>query len=379
MWSRSSILVLFLVVPQEREKTRIVLASILKPLDDTRMTEKLGATLALNDYAVTVIGYAATGALPANISFQSLGTFRRLSFTRWWSRWRVFSLAFSTRPDVFIFSTYELIFPALLLKIISGTRVVYDVRENYYRNILHSEGLPFFLRRPLALLVRGVEKITAPMIDHHFLAERGYESEFRFHLGGWTVLENKALPISTQQRQAGRRLLFSGTLSESTGVFRAIRLARILQEADPGVTLTIAGYAATDAIRRRIRKAARGADFIRLVGIDNLVPHREIVAQIQQANAGIIAYLPRPHTQNSVPTKLYEYLTACLPVICDAQWPWVAPFSSTGMFVTLDFEKPDPASILERLAAPVTPCTPPAAAAWSTEAPRLLEAIKNIV
>lgn len=343
------------------------------------MTEKLGATLAQNDYAVTVIGYAATGTLPSNITFRSLGSFRRLSFTRWWSRWRVFRLAFSARPDVFIFSTYELIFPALLLKIISGTRVVYDVRENYYRNIVHSEGLTFLLRRPLAMLVRGIEKVTAPMIDHYFLAERGYESEFRFHRGGWTVLENKSLPISPEQRQAGRRLLFSGTLSESTGVFRAIHLAGILHGVDRSVTLTIAGYAATDSIRRRIREATKGVDFIKLVGIDHLVPHGEIVSQIQQANAGIIAYLPHPHTQNAVPTKLYEYLTACLPVLCDPQWPWVSSFSSTGLLVTLDFEKPNAASILERLATPVTPCTPPPAAAWSTEAPRFLAAIKNIV
>lgn len=40
------------------KKRRIVLASILKPVDDTRMTEKLGATLAqVEGNEVYVIGY----------------------------------------------------------------------------------------------------------------------------------------------------------------------------------------------------------------------------------------------------------------------------------------------------------------------------------
>jgi glycosyltransferase involved in cell wall biosynthesis len=368
-------------VAQEREKTRIVLASILKPVDDTRMTGKMGTSLAGAGYSVSIIGFAPAGVLPSGLSYYSLGEFPRLSLRRYLARWRAFQLAFTCRPHLFIFSTHELIFPALLLKVLLGTRVVYDVRENYYRNIRHSEGLFAAWRWPLALFVRGIEKVTAPMMDYFFLAEKGYESEFRFHRGGWTVIENKAFlpPASSGFSPRGWNLLFSGTLSESTGVFRAIQLAATLHARQPAVTLTIVGYAATSNVQKRIRGEAEAKPYIRLIGIETHVPHGDIVAQIQQARAGIIAYLPMPHTLNSVPTKLFEYLTASLPILCDSGWPWISRFEASRPFVTVRFDHPDAEAILDALTQRSFYPAPAREASWQTEAPRLLAAVKNIV
>ncbi len=43
---------------QEIKKSRIVIASVLKPVNDTRMTEKLGGSL-LQRYDVHIIGFPA--------------------------------------------------------------------------------------------------------------------------------------------------------------------------------------------------------------------------------------------------------------------------------------------------------------------------------
>lgn len=366
---------------QEREKRRIVLASILKPLDDTRMTGKLGTTLAISGYSVTVIGYASSGPLPPGLTFQSLGSFRRLGIRRWMARWKAFRFAFAGRPDIFIFSTYELILPALLLKVILGTRTVYDVRENYYRNIRHSEGLPALLRWPLAVLVRGIEKLTAPMMDHFFLAEKGYEEEFRFHRGGWTVLENKAVqgPRRTSDKPRGLNLLFTGTLSESTGVFRAIRLAENLHKVSQDVTLTVAGYAAASDVQRKIRQETTGKSFIHLVGIESLVPHGQILSLVSKADAGILAYRKLPHTANSVPTKLFEYLQASLPIVAESDWPWIPRFAACSPFVFADLENPNSPGIINTLKTNTFYPVPAEGVTWSSEEPKLLTAIKNIV
>jgi len=368
-------------VAQEREKSTIVLASILKPVDDTRMTAKVGVTLSKAGYDVTVIGYQPSGQVPPGIAHHSLGTFRRLGIQRWLARWRVFGRAFQIRPTVFIFSTHELILTALLLKIILGTRIIYDVRENYYRNIRHSEGLPWLLRLPLALWVRGIEKITAPMIDHFFLAEEGYDKEFRFHRGGWTLLENKALPGADRHpgKVKGLKLLFSGTLSASTGVFRALHLAHCLHETSPAISLTIAGYAAVEATQRQIKELAADKPYIQLVGIDQLVPHEEILRLIAASDAGIIAYQKLPHTTASVPTKLFEYLQASLPIITENQWPWISRFAYCSPFLFTDFENPDANGLLHALQNNPFYTAVPENTAWASDEKRLLEAIKTLV
>ncbi len=369
---------------QEREKRRIVIASVLKPVDDTRMTEKIGQSLVdCGLYAVSVIGYCPSGTTPENIECISLGRFTRISVARYLARWRAFSIAFRRKPDVFIFGTYELIFPAILLKVILGTRIIYDVRENYYRNIHHSEALPFLLRFPLALTVRLVEKVTAPAIDHFILAERGYEDEFRFHRGGWTVLENKAMPSQATARRWKKgeplHLLFSGTLSESTGVFRAIDLVAKIHQHVPDVRLTIAGYAASPAVRRRIQEAASSHSFVALIGIDQLVPHSKILSLISGSHAGIIAYLHLPQTQNTVPTKLFEYLQASLPILTEKHWTWADRYEQCRPFVFTNFETPDIDLIINQLSNSSLYPIPAPDTGWNTEVTKLLEIIKLVV
>lgn len=368
---------------QESQKRRIVLASLLKPVDDTRMTEKIGASLAgTGHYEVSVIGYPSAGHLPKGVHALPLRPFRRLTVHRWLARWQAFRLAFGARADLFIFSTHELIFPALALKVILGTQIIYDVRENYYRNILHSEGLPRLIRWPLALLVRLKEKVFAPAIDHFLLAEKGYENEFRFHRGGWTVIENKALEVSlTRHRDDPTHitLLFSGTLSESTGVFRAIHLADVLHREHAGVRLVIAGYAASGSVREKLFTAVKEKPFIQTVGIDTLVPHSEILALVASADAGVIAYLPLPHVVNSVPTKLYEYLQARLPILTENHWPWVDRFASCKPFVFTDFEKPDPKNTLNSLINNTFYTEAPQGTSWTEEATRLEKVVKLMV
>ncbi len=367
---------------QEREKRRIVIASVLKPVDDTRMYEKMGHSLAeTNLYDVSIIGFAPSSPIvPCRIRQISMGNFPRLSFTRLWTRWRIFQQAFTLQPDVFIFTTHELILPAIALKVIRNTRIIYDVRENYFRNILHSEGLPLILRPLLAMLVRLKEKLTAPAIDYFFLAEREYEKEFKFHRAGWTVLENKALPNSRSHSTArGLRLLFSGTLASSTGVFRAIRLARQLHAVDPRVQLTIAGYAASLPVREQIHAEAESSPFVRLIGVDALVSHGVIAKLIRESDAGIIAYPSAPQTVNSVPTKLFEYLQGSLPILTEAHWPWIPRFGKHHPFVFCDFKNPDLESIVKALTTNSFYLTPATESSWQSEETKLLLGIKNIV
>jgi glycosyltransferase involved in cell wall biosynthesis len=369
-------------VAQEREKRRIVIASILKPTDDTRMFEKMGQTIAQTaNNEVSIIGFEPSGpALQSHIQLISLGRFPRLSLQRLLARWRVLRIAYSLKPTLFIFTTHELILPAVILKVVFNTRIIYDVRENYFRNILHSEGLPWFARAPLAMMVRLKEKLSAPAIDHFFLAEQGYEQEFKFHRGGWTVIENKSLPYAGPRSDVmptpGLKLLFSGTLSESTGVFRAIHLAKELHRVRGDVQLTIAGYASSQSVRDRIRKETADAPFIHLIGIDALVPHPAIAALILSSDAGIIAYTPSPHTRNAVPTKLFEYLHAGLPILTETFWHWIPRYEVYQPFVFCDYEQLDPDTVIKDLTTSIFYITTPENVSWSSEAPKLLAATK---
>jgi glycosyltransferase involved in cell wall biosynthesis len=341
---------------QEIKKTRIVIASVLKPVDDTRMYEKMGLSLASTGKAeVHIIGYPTTSSPTSNdIRFHPLKRFSRVSIGRITAAWVIAIRFIRLKPSVIIVTTHELLLAAVLTKFIRGSRIIYDVRENYYRNIVYTNSFPAVLRYFVAWHVRFKEMITAMFVGHFILAERGYDKELSFPGPRKTVIENKlkrpdGIVQKVNRRVTGSNFLFSGTLAETTGVFKAIELASLLHASDNSIQFTIVGYAAKKDVRTKIREAVKGKPYIRLVGIDTLVPHEEIIKSIQCADVGVIAYPPNKATENSIPTKLYEYLGLTLPIAIVDHKPWVEICDLWDGAVTFQYKSFDASEFLSRL------------------------------
>ncbi|MEP2669783.1 MAG: glycosyltransferase [Cyclobacteriaceae bacterium] len=301
-------------------KQKVVIASTLKPLDDTRMFEKLAVSLAGNsDYEIYVIGQASKG-ITANqgINFLGLKPVSRMGVGRWLLPIKILLKTIKVKPKLLIANTHELLIVSVANRILFGTKIVYDIQENYYRNILYGEAFPWYLRRPLAFWVRFKEKVTSPLFHHFILAEKAYENELSFIGDRYTILENKTMPPKSISRPAIAekiKLLFSGTIATSTGIFEAITLADQLHQKDDRIHLTVVGYCALPSTREKVKEAIEGKPWITLKGLNHLVPHQEVLAEICQANFGVIYYPPSPHTEGSVPTKVYEYMAYQLPIL----------------------------------------------------------------
>lgn len=300
-------------------KKRIVLASVLKPVDDTRMLEKIGTTLVSEGFEVFIVGYPSSGTIHApGITVLPLPRFNRVSFKRLLIPWVVFRKINQVKPQLIIINTPELLLVTIFNKIFFRRKVIYDILENYVRNIRYTQTYPPVLRFLLAGVVRLTEVIFSPFIDRFVMAEKGYAHELKFARKP-VILENK-LPEKIAEKFKFNRspyynLLFSGTLAPTTGVFDAIKLSKELHALDPRYTLTLIGYAGLPDVRNRIRKEIADAHFIKLIGGDTLVAHEDILHEIGKAGTGIIIYPPNPGTESSIPTKLYEYLALKLPVI----------------------------------------------------------------
>lgn len=314
---------------------------MLKPVDDTRMFEKMGQTLAdTGRYEVHIVGFPGrTETRYPGIVFHPSPYFPRLSLERVRAPFRAFRLIKRLSPDVIIVTTHELLLAAVAVRMFRKTVVIYDIRENYFRNILHLPTFNPLLRPALALWVRGWEKLLTPFVRKVIVSEEGYITELPFIRRKAAVIQNKvkraAIRPRSGQPHRGLSLLFSGTLAESTGVFTAIHVAGVLHEHDPTVHLTLIGYCAHAETLRRMREAIQGRDYITLVGGDRLVSHDTIMEAVAQADFGFIAYPPNPSTENTIPTKLFEYLGACLPILLINHPPWMefcAPYAAALVF-----------------------------------------------
>ena len=310
-------------MPQVIKKKKIVLASVLKPVDDPRMFDKLACSFCdLDACEVLVMGYPGeTNQTNSCIKVIPSHPFKRISVSRLLQPWRMLLGIIRLKPTHLIVGTHELLLIGTLSKILIGSKLIYDTRENYYLNILRLSAFPKYLRLPIAHYVRLTEIVLSPLVDLYILSDGCYQHQLNFLGNKFIIAENKLLRKygSTKGRRLndsrGISLLFSGTLSESTGVFTAIKLTQDLHKVDSKIQLTIIGYCAKVETLRKIKDAIQNTDFIQLIGGDQHVPHSSIMNHMQSADFGIIAYPPNPATHDKLPTKLFEYLGTHLPII----------------------------------------------------------------
>lgn len=341
------------------KKTRILISSVLKPINDTRMFEKIGASLAkLPEAEVHIAGFPAvirSTGIP--VFCHPFISFKRLSWGRLKTQWAYWQLLRQLKPAILIVSTHELLVVSILYTFFFGGKIWYDVRENYFLNLTTQNAYPPVIRYLLAYGIRCLEYLTAPGIAEYLLAERCYAAELPFIGKKYTILENKyqplteAVPVTFPRKLSpGQvRLLYSGTISEIHGIFEAIRLVDKLHRENAGFSLTIIGYCASTTTLQQVKAAITLKPYISLIGGDQLVSHDQIIKHIRQSDLGLLPYQPHPSTVACTPTKLFEYLAHVLPVLVQDNPLWAKYVHRYQAGICLNFSEPDTGALLQQL------------------------------
>jgi glycogen synthase len=328
---------------------RILLASLLKPINDTRLYEKLATSLSkLPGVQVHIGAYTAPvpATAPDNIHFHPVFDFKRLSTGRLSAQADFYRLLKKIKPDLIIVSTHELLLASLFYKMRHGAKVVYDIRENYALNLRAQHNYSSWMKHVLAFGVRGVERGSAIGIDHFLLAERSYADELPFLHGRYTFVENKykatsnpftpRTPVAMPQH-GPLHLLYSGTIAEEYGIWEAIELAAQLRHLRPETQLTIIGYCANAHTWQKLQQVCEQSLFIHLIGGDQLVPHSLILEHIQKTHIGLLPYRPNASTFRCIPTKLYEYMAHGLPILIQQNPAWQGIVQQAEAGLSVDF------------------------------------------
>ena len=383
----------------------ILLASVLKPVDDTRMRGKFAETLTERPYTqVHVAGRGPVGFSDGRadefhgVYLHRLFDGRRLSLGRLGAQWRYWQLLQRLRPHLVVVHAPELLPLTLLWQGLGrGRRFIYDIRENYALNVATQRVYGGLTRRWLAAGLRWVETRAARRAAALVLAEASYAAELPFLTqlppGRVVVLENKyqpqpgenmrQQPIALPPPNELLRLLYSGTISGLNGVWEAIALAEQLCAAWPGgARLTIIGFCQQPELLRQLTaKAARHADWLTLVGGAGLVPHARIVAEIGRSHLGLLPYRPHPSTERCRPTKLFEYLAHGLPVLAAPNPLWQELLREHGAGLQVEFGQPvDGAALVARLRGhPFYPGGIPADVLWAGEGKKLWHLLDTVI
>ncbi|RCV54327.1 glycosyltransferase family 4 protein [Marinitenerispora sediminis] len=182
---------------------------------------------------------------------------------------------------------------------------VWDVHEDTAAALLTKPWLPGPLRRPLAPVVRAVER-RAERRMHLLLAEEGYRD--RFALPHPVVPNTTDVPELPSRPPGDDRVVYLGQLSRARGAAELVELGRLLRP--HGVRVEIIG--AADPQTRPLLRDAQLNDAVRWYGF---VPNDQALRMVSGALAGICLLHDTPNYRHSMPTKVVEYMAHGLPVV----------------------------------------------------------------
>jgi glycosyltransferase involved in cell wall biosynthesis len=290
------------------------------------------------------------------------------------------------RADVYHFHDPELIPVALRLSR-EGARVIYDVHEDYGGELSHREWIPAPVRVPVARLAALAERAAVGHFDRLIASTPTIAAKLP---GAITVLvqnypERDELTKADALPHADRQAAFA-----YVGDVSRVRGARVMADAISRVRtneahLYIVGRISNPHLRAEL-EAAPSAPRTTLTGHLSRDALRDLLARVR---AGLVVLQPTPNHVRAQPTKLYEYMTAGLPVIASdfPLWRDIVTRAQCGFLV-------DPLDTGALAAAMETLLADPAAAAemgergraaaimnygWAPEGARLVEAYRDLL
>lgn len=366
----------------------VVIASVLKPVDDVRMYKKFAKSLVrTGKYSVNIIGFCSRNATvdPA-VRFYPLFNFPRLSWRRLFANYTFYRTLREISPQLVILTTPEL-YPALWwYRKRFGVRLVYDVVENYGRNLRYNQGFPrvtvAFFSRWLGIVENSLLTTSQLLL----LAEKGYQQELDLPKPTpVAIIENKVLPpprLPTRPPLSNRPLVFiyTGTVSEVYGIEHALAVMKALIETEGlSATLTVLGHVPQASLYQRLAAYAQQHPWLTLRTSQRPVPHSDILSLIERADIGIVSHQPVPSIAHCFPTRIWEYMAYRLPFLLQAHPYWTNYCTPWECAIPLDFNRPVTEEVARKvMTGTFYPWGVPDSIYWKSEEKRFVTSLDRI-
>ena len=246
--------------------------------------------------------------------------------------WRAARCIRTIRPDVVHIHDPELIGTAMLLKF-TGRRVVYDVHEDLPKQVLNKHWIPKFCRRTVAGLAEMVESVAGRTFDAIVCATPniGYRFSQRTMavVQNFPILSELQAPPAVFLKPTGT-FVYVGGLTELRGTLNMINAIEIVSRTHR-CSLEFAGNFGSEQLATLARTLPGWAS----VGYRGYLTREGIASLLGIATAGLVTLKPTPSYLESYPVKMFEYMSAGLPVIASdfPLWREIVAGAECGLLV----------------------------------------------
>jgi len=223
----------------------------------------------------------------------------------------VYKKAKEINADIYHFHDPELMIVGYLLSKVQGKRVIYDVHEDVPRQIMSKTWIPKSLRFMISKTVEFIEnrlsrKYSAVVTATPFINKR-FEGLIKtsVNINNFPI-NGELLVTNSDVYEKERAVCYVGGISTPRGINEMVYA---LNNVD--AQLYLCGRFSSEKDRMTLTKID-GWSKVKEMGFLN----REQVSDIcSKSIAGLVLFHPEPNHVNAQPNKLFEYMSAGIPVI----------------------------------------------------------------
>lgn len=298
---------------------------------DVRIYEKECLSLAAAGWEVTLL---ATGEahVPGPVRVITLSKPRSRMQRIGMTTWALMRSAWRIRANVYHIHDPELLPAALLLRL-AGRTVVYDVHEDLPRQVLAKPWIPKAVRPAVGLASGAGEALAARVLSAVVAATP--QIGRRFPPGKTVVVRNYPRAFigepGVPYRERANLVIYAGGV---TGIRGGREMAAAAEHVSSlGVRLLLVGPA-----EPRLAEELASRPNVELLG---WTTPRRVQELLRTARVGLCVLHPTPNYIDSLPTKLFEYMAAGLPVVASHFPGWRAIVDEAECGLTVDPLNPE--------------------------------------
>lgn len=289
---------------------KVVHITTAHPWRDTRIFIRECSSLSSAGYQTHLVAPNAPNEVKNGVHIHSIqvnNNARLFRITK--SAWKTYQIARGLNADIYHFHDLGFIPFGLLLKW-QNKKVIYDVHEDFPRQISIRKYIPGCLRRLIVWLIEKIENFAAKQFDAivaatPFIRDRFLKIDCNvLDVNNFPILSEFYMPHVDWSKKE-RTVCYVGASSDVRGIFKMIEA---IEQTDAKLLLVGEFYEKS----RNKAVSMPGWDKIEELGqLD-----RNMVKKILlKSMTGLIMFHPVPNNINSQPNKMFEYMSAGIPVI----------------------------------------------------------------